>query len=111
MEKTVTQVQEWEYQPLLNRRYDDLKRWLTPEKIKMGWVLAKKKLALHSHHPSFDLALAIGVDRRTVYHWITGTHRPRQLSLVHIDAAFSRILGEDWPEQVDRVLNEKGNHL
>lgn len=107
MEKTVTQTREWEYQPLLNSRYDDLQRWLTPEKIKMGWKLAKGKLASRSKHPSFDLALAIGVDRRTVYHWTTGTHRPHQLSLVHIDAAFSRILGEDWPEQVDRVLNER----
>ena len=62
-------------------------------------------LAETSSYPSLDLAFEIGVDRRTIYGWTNGDHKPSPLVIPHIDAAFCQVLGEDWTEQVDRALN------
>lgn len=111
MEKTVTDEMNgtderirWGHRPLLSRRFTQLQRWVTPERITVAWQLAKKAMASRSRHPAYDLALDIGVAPQTLSYWRTGTHRPSKLPLLYFDAALTRILGKDWPEQVEQVL-------
>ncbi len=96
---------DWLHRPTLSARCSDLKEWLTQDRLRVAWRLGKRELSRTSTYPSQDLAFEIGVERRTVYYWMSGEHEPAPLSFVHIDAAFSRVLGEDWKEQVDRALS------
>lgn len=92
------------YSPLVNPRYDELERWITPERIKKAWEIAKEEMAKQSRYPTLQLSFMIQVERRTIYGWTSGAHRPQRLSLVHLDDTLSRVIGEDWPAMVDRAL-------
>jgi len=97
--------QDWIRRPTLSPRYTELRRWLTETRLRAAWDLAKRKLARTSQYPTMDLAFEIGVDRTTVYRWMNAKHKPMPVYIARIDAAFSQILGDDWTDQVERVLN------
>jgi len=94
---------------LLSERFEELNDWQSPERLKMGYRLAKETLRQDSESPALDLLLQIGVARQTMYNWTAGNSRPYKIYLEKIDSVFSRILGDDWPEKVDRKLTEQDN--
>ena len=97
--------EDWLHRPTLSARYSELKDWFSKDRLRVAWNLGQEALASASSYPSQDLAFEIGVERKTVYEWMSGKHKPSRFSLVHLDAAFTAVLGEDWTQQVDRELN------
>jgi len=92
------------HRPTLSARHAQLKGWLSKDRLRVAWQLAKTELAKTSSYPSQELAYEIGVERGTIYRWLNGKHKPTQLSFVRIDAAFSQVLGDRWMQRVDRAL-------
>jgi len=95
--------QEWRNAPTLSAEYSKTKDLFNKDRSRAVWNLGKRELASTSLYPSLALSFQLGVDRRTIYGWMSGKHKPNPLSLAQIGATFSRLLGEDWQEQVDRL--------
>ena len=90
--------------PLNSHRMNELIKWLTPDRIRMGYSMAKEVMAEWSDTPALDIRLTIGVSRQTVYNWMNGVHRPSRAQVAFLDYVFSDLLGVDWPTRVDQRL-------
>lgn len=91
----------------LDKRLDDLERWLTPRRFKLAFDLAKAvmKDLYDVDCPPLYLALTIGRDERTVRRWRTAISNPDRPSLDRINKVLARYLGPEWPSLIDSLLS------